>query len=150
MKQYSRFFLVILCSTFVFQGCDKISSILNPNWLVGTWVLDREKTVEYFSTHNQRETPAGGLAGELAAAAILKSVDAMIGSLENVKFVFTETECSEGGSMKTYEIVSREANSMKIVHSDNVVRVYHREGDNIWYYLTGKEKFRIYLKTFGQ
>jgi hypothetical protein len=151
MKHISLLFLLFLGLPFLFTGCDKIPG-LQKNWLVGTWVLDQEKTMEAFTRNNQRDTPVGGVAGELAAAAIRKSVEALISPMTNAKFIFTETEYMEQfagntAKPKTYEIVSRPGpDQIKTLDSNNVVNIYHREGEHIWYYLRGNEKAQIYLK----
>ena len=151
MKKCSLLFPFIFATSLLFTGCEKMT-FLQGNWLIGTWVLDREKTMEAFSRNNQKEVPDGGLAGEIAAAAIKKSVEAMITPLDKARFIFTETEFIEqfaGNSAKpkTYEIVSRPGpNQIKTLDSNKVVNIYHKDGDFIWYYLRGNEQFQIYLK----
>lgn len=148
----SLFSLVLVASALSLTGCEKLSiPLVQKNWLVGSWVLDREKTVEAFSRNNQRETPVGGIAGEIAAAAILKTVDAMIKPMENVEFVFTEDEFIEkaAGYTKpvTYQIVDRPApGQIKILDSNDRVRVFHQEEEHIWYLLGGKRQLQVYLK----
>lgn len=152
MTNWSLFSLVLVASALSFTGCDKLPiPIVQKNWLLGSWVLDREKTVEAFSRNNQRETPVGGIAGEIAAAAILKTVDAMIQPMENVEFVFTEDEFIEkaAGYTKpvTYQIVERPApDQIKILDSNDKVRVFHQEEEHIWYLLGGKRQLQVYLK----
>ena len=151
MNKTLPFPLLLLGMSLLLTGCDKIP-LLQNNWLVGTWVLDREKTMEAFTRNNQKEVPAGGMVGELAAAAIKKSVEALISPLDNANFIFTSTEYIEQfagntAKPKTYEIVSRPGpNQIKTVDSNNVVNIYHKEDVNIWYYLRGNEQIQIYLK----
>ncbi|MDF1815970.1 MAG: hypothetical protein P1V20_27465 [Verrucomicrobiales bacterium] len=147
MKHFSRLCLLLLFSALYLQSCDKIDSVLNPNWLIGTWEIDQQRTVDAFSRNNQKDIPAGGLVGELAASAVRKSFEAMVAAKENVRFEFTETEMSDGGIKKTYEIVNRpDANQIKIVDSNDIVKVYHREGESIWYHFNGNENIQVYLK----
>ena len=151
MNRIFLFALLSLGMPVCFTGCDKVPFLQN-NWLVGTWVLDREKTMEAFSRNNQKEIPAGGAIGEIAAAAIRKSVETLITPLDDARFIFTSTEYIEqfaGNSAKpkTYEIVSRPGpGQIKTVDSNNVVNIYHKEGENIWYYLRGNQQIQIYLK----
>lgn len=150
--KFIAFSLFVALAFSAMTGCEKIESIINPNWLIGTWVLDREKTMEAFSRNNQKETPTGGFVGEIAAAAIRKTIEAAISPMENATFSFSETEYVETfngriGEPKTYEIVSRPAkNQIKTVDSANIVNIYHKEGDHIWYYLRGKKQAQVYLK----
>ena len=142
-----KYFSLILLSSFLcLQSCDRISSVLTPNWLLGDWVIDREKTVEAFSRNNQRNTPAGGIVGEFAAATIRKSYEAMVSSRENLRFSFNETDMIDAGIKKTYEIVSRSPEEIKIVDSNDVVRTYHKEGEHIWFLFNNNENFQVYLK----
>lgn len=152
MTNWSLFSLVLVASTLFIAGCDKLPlPVAQKNWLLGSWVLDREKTVEAFSKNNQRETPVGGIAGEIAASAILKTVDAMIKPMENVEIVITEDEYIEQAAGYTkpvsYQIVDRPApDQIKILDSNDKVKIFHQDGEHIWYLLAGKRQFQIYLK----
>jgi len=153
MKPVIRLSFVLLPVILFFTSCDLIPrALLEGNWLVGSWVLDREKTLEAFSRNNQKETPIGGVVGEIARSAIRNAVDSMMKPMENVTLVFTETELIETASgysnkPKTYEIVARpDVNQIKTLDSNNDVRIYHREEPHIWFHLNGNEKFQIYLK----
>jgi hypothetical protein len=153
MHYLSRFSLLALASALILTSCDKLPrALVEGNWLIGSWVLDREKTLEAFSLNNQKETPAGGVVGELARTAIRNAVDSMMKPMENVTLVFTETELVEKASgysnkPKTYEIVARPGvNQIKTLDSNDTVRIYHREEPHIWFHLNGNEKFQVYLK----
>ncbi len=158
MKPIFRFPLILLASALFFTSCDKIPrALLEGNWLIGSWVLDREKTLEAFTRNNQKETPVGGVVGEIAKTAIRNAVDSMMIPMENVTLVFTETELVEktatgySNKPKTYEIVSRpDVNQIKTLDSNDDVRIYHREEPHIWFHLNGNEKFQIYLKPVEQ
>lgn len=156
MKISSAIALSCLIAAVSMTGCEKITPIVdkltNRNWLVGTWVLDREKTMAAFTQNNQKEVPMGGVAGEIAAAAIRKTVEAAISPLDNATFIFTDTEYSETfrgrtGKPKTYEIVSRPGpGQIKTLDSNKVVNIYNKDGEHIWYNLRGNDKIQIYLK----
>ena len=155
MKNVLSFLSLLAVTILFFIGCDKLSPALEGNWLVGTWVLDRETTMLAFSKNHQKETPSGGLVGGIAAAAIRETVDALIKPMENIQLTFSSKEITESapgyqGEPKTYQIVERPGpNQIKILDSNDSVRIYHREGEKIWYHL-GNQRFQIYLKPFVQ
>lgn len=139
----------------VLSGCDKLPLSIaeeKPNFLLGTWILDREKTMEAFSENTMGGKPEG-IAGQLAAAALQKSAEKLIQPLDNVKYTFTETQYSERigkyeGKTKSYEIIARpSADVIKTRDEAGIVNVYHLDGLNVWYNLRGQEKLKIYLRA---
>ncbi|MDF1814716.1 MAG: hypothetical protein P1V20_21095 [Verrucomicrobiales bacterium] len=135
-------------------GCDRLPDIetdTNRNFLLGTWIMDREKTMEALteSLIGERES----LAGKMAAVAVQKTAEKLITPFDNVKYTFTETEYSEkvgnyDGQKKTYEIIARPGrNTIKTKDEDGIVNVYHLDGLNIWYHLRDQQKLKIYLRA---
>ncbi|MDF1753546.1 MAG: hypothetical protein P1U89_12280 [Verrucomicrobiales bacterium] len=157
MNPKSLFPFLLLTSAFFFTSCDKVPlTFLEGNWLVGQWTVDKERSMEAFRLNNQKATPAGGIAGEIAASAIRKTMGAMIKPIEDMTITFTDTEYIEraagySNKPKTYEIVSRPGpNQIKTLDSNDAVRIYHREGDHIWFYFDDNERLQIYLKPVVQ
>ncbi len=139
----------LLCLT----GCDKLPVSLgtNVNWLVGTWILDREKTLQALQDNTTDDSSNPGLAGQIANFAIQATAEKAISPLENMKFVFTESNYSEevGGYGRgySYEILDRPSrNEIKIKDERGRIRTYTREGNSIWYNLAGRQQLRVYLK----
>ncbi|MDF1752247.1 MAG: hypothetical protein P1U89_05650 [Verrucomicrobiales bacterium] len=146
---------LLLVSAFLLISCDKIplpDTDRNANFLVGTWIIDREKTMEALKSNMVGEK-VDGLAGQLAAVAIQKSAEKLITPMDNVKYTFTETEYSEkvagyDGQIKTYEVIARpDADTIKTKDEKGVVNEYHREGLNIWYNIRGQKNLKIYLRA---
>ena len=137
-----------------FASCEKLPNLggADRNWLVGTWILDREKTVAALQKNTIGEDAGGdSTAGKIAMMAVQKSVETLISPLEKVKIRFTETEVIEDvggyGTSKTYEIISRPGpNQIRIKDEKGIVNTYHLEDQNIWYNLRGQERLQIFLK----
>ena len=138
----------------LFMGCEKLPNMqgAQKNWLVGTWILDREKTVAALQKNIIGENAGGDTtAGKIAMMAVQKSMETLITPLEKVKVRFTEKDVTEDvggyGSSKSYEIIGRPGpNQIRIKDQNGVVNTYHLDNQNIWYNLRGQERLQIYLK----
>ena len=149
-----KIFLATVC-LIALSSCDNLplpDVDTDRNFLVGTWIVDREKTMEVFG-ENMMGKAGDGIAGKLAATAIQKTAEKLITPLDNVKYTFTETEYSEkvagyDGQTKTYEIIARPGpDVIKTKDEKGFVNQYHRDGLNIWYHLRGQENLKIYLRA---
>ena len=143
----------VICSG-LFASCEKMPSGAagQRNWLVGTWIMDREKTLEALQK-NTIGADAGGdtVTGKLAVKALQKSMETLITPLDKVKYKFTETEFTEEvggyGTSKSYQIVARPGpNQIQTKDEKGIINTYHLENQNIWYYLRGQQRLQIFLK----
>ncbi len=154
-------FLAAISTVLLLTSCDKLQPE-NPaevNWLVGDWIVDREKTTGVFIdgaiAKLNLDPNSSSLTGKLAYAAGKKSAQSTVAKflkpLDNLKFKFTETEYSKegvglGGEGVPYEIIARPApNQITIKEQDGDQRTYVQEGRNIWYQETTPVPFKIYL-----
>ena len=124
---------------------------IQVNWLVGSWILDREKTVDALEKNTVGENSSTSLAGKLATEAVKKSTETLIAPLEKIQFKFTGSEYSEQlgeyRKLRAYEIIDRPAaDQITIKDEKDTTITYHLDGKNIWYNLMGQERLQIYLK----
>jgi len=151
----SSLFLAAAAALFALSlsSCDYLPDVKETppkNWLVGSWILDRERTMEEFTKNT---VDAESVAGKIATAALQKTVEAVLTPMDKVKYTFTETEYSEkagsiDGKKRTYKIIGTPTNKqIKTQDDKGIINVYHQDGLNIWFYLRGQEKLKIYLRA---
>lgn len=147
--------MVLLAAVIFITGCDRLplpEAEKEVNFLVGTWIVDRERTMEHLNETLVGEN-AEGLASKIAAVAMQKTAEKLISPMDSIKYTFTDTEYSEkvgsyDGRTTTYEIIARPGiDTIKTKDAKGVVNEYHKEGLNIWFNLRGNEKMRVYLRA---
>ena len=153
------FLLIPLLTTLALTGCSKpiFNNDANINWLLGTWVVDRDKTIQVFV--DAAVTIKGeGFSDRVVIAGLKKGASTTIAgaikSLDRYEFNFTEDEYSQqviglglGGEGKPYSITDRPASNQITITEGGDSRTYTKEGERIWYeenFLIGKAK--IYLR----
>ena len=157
----SSFFLTIALlglSLTLFTGCDRLKkpavNEAEVNWLVGTWVVDRDETMQHFvdGAVARLGIDASGAKALITKKVASATVAKTIKPLDNLEFKFTEDlqyskeAAGFGGDFVPYKITGRPASNQITISEGGETRTYIKEGKNIWYeedILVGKIK--IYL-----
>lgn len=141
----------LLAILFTQVSCDKGGGkdILDTNWLVGTWIVDREVTTKTFvdgvvekigidGGDNLKDKILVAAGKKTASATASATVAAVIKPLDKFEFTFTETEYSKqavgfGGEGVPYTITSRPARNQITISEGGDSRTYTKDKNLIWY-----------------